>query len=612
MVRKVGGVLRRPAIVAALLALMPLRGVGAEVSFQASVDRETVSLADQVTLTLEVIGTRDGAPQLPEIKGAEILGRSSQTEFSLVNGATSVRQIFRYTLIPLQAGELRIPPAKLVADGRTFLTRPLTVKVVSESSSAAAAKAPRPEPAQAPGGRSPLFIRTEVDRNEVFVNQQVNLVFRLYYAAGLKVGDLNYEEPPTVGFVSPEVNPREDRFNLTIEGTRYQVLELKKAIFPISPGSLKIGPAGLRGNVYRRSRRSPAGFFGDDFFPDPFATEREPFRLRSDPIEITVKPLPPGAPASFSGAVGVYEMKVEVSPRKVKVGEPVTLAVTIQGLGSLDTVVMPQIRYGEVFRGYEPEVSASFREVGGRMGGTKVFRQALIPLQEGSIGLPEVSFSFFDPESGRYREISLPAGTIEAVEAPAGSRTVRVEAGSPGTGRQVEIVEKDILYIKKDPGKWRRSVPGFWLRREVWALQIVPVLLLLGAWRYQARRRRLSTDRIYARKVGASRSVRRRFAAARRLLEQGDKEAFCRELNRAFTRYLGDRLGLPSGAVDPEVAARRLEGAGLPPGTLECLNRCFATGDRVRYCPGVAAREEMRRWLEEAEDVVSRLEKVKL
>ena len=86
----------------------------------------------------------------------------------------------------------------------------------------------------------------------------------------------------------------------------------------------------------------------DDFFdemgPNPFAqyTQPQEVTIRSDPAILEVKPLPPGAPPSFSGAVGSFSMTSEANPKRVQVGDPITIKAEIAGRGNFDRVDAPR------------------------------------------------------------------------------------------------------------------------------------------------------------------------------------------------------------------------------------------------------------------------------
>jgi len=91
----------------------PALGRGEDISFQATVDRNTISLSDRLTYTLTIEGVRDGNPILPDIPGFEVLGSSVSTQFSLVNNKTNISKSTSYTLMPINSGTFTIPSARL-------------------------------------------------------------------------------------------------------------------------------------------------------------------------------------------------------------------------------------------------------------------------------------------------------------------------------------------------------------------------------------------------------------------------------------------------------------------------------------------------------------------
>ncbi len=606
-----------------VFVLFPAGGRAEEINFTASVDRETISINDRLTYTLTIEGLRDGKPELPTIPGFEAIASSSSTQFSLINNQTRIVQSISYTLMPLEAGEFTIPSARLVHGGKTYLSRPVKVRVVDGPAplSAGPPAGPAGSPAAAetqaqPEGAPPLFITTEVDRKEAYVNEQISLVFKLYRR--LQVANLGYSPPPTTGFIEERLG--DDRsYGQVLKGHRYEILEIPRAVFPVSAGQLSIGPAELRGDVLvpRRSRRmSPFGFddfFGDDFFADAFA-ERQPFVLRSEPISLTVKPLPQeGRPGNFRGAVGDFSLQVSAAPEKVRAGEPVTVTMKVSGRGNLDSVAVPVIPTGDEFQTYDPEVETRKDVRQGKLGGEKIFKQVLIPLTAEVKEIPPVSFSFFDPGRGEYRTVTGQPLAI-AVEAAPGRETLRLveEARGRTGGEEIRLLTRDILHIKTDPGRLVRRGRPFYRRILFRGTALLLPLVLLAAWGASARKEKLQGDIAYARQVGASRSARKRFKKARRFLASGEGERFYAEVHRAFNRYLGDRCRIAAGAVCGEVVGDKLEAAG---GTAELraeIEDCLAAFDRARFSGSAARPEEMKAFLDRVENLVGRLEKIRI
>ncbi|MCX6348734.1 MAG: BatD family protein, partial [Candidatus Aureabacteria bacterium] len=336
--------------------------------------------------------------------------------------------------------------------------------------------------------------------------------------------------------------------------------------------------------------------------------------LRSDPITIMVKPLPPdGRPGDFSGAVGRFRMAVEAKPPRVKIGEPITLTVRVSGEGNIDSVRLPVFRPGGDFKTYDPEVETKKRADGDRIGGEKIFKQVVIPLKEGEQVVPAVSFSWFDPVAAAYRTEKAKPIPIAVEPSPQEGTATLGEAITPGSAKKsIALLQKDILYIKDNPGDLVLSRRPFYRSGWYWAAHLVPVIIVLLVGRVQSQRDRLRSDRVYARKVRASRAARTRFKEAGRRLQAGKTAEFYASAHRAFVCYLGDKLGLPSGAVDYEAVAGKLSVAGLPPEFLAAVKNAFYVCDRARYAPGASDPSEGKHFLAAMEGIVDRLEKVKI
>src|ERR1700679_2660026 len=96
-------------------------------------------------------------------------------------------------------------------------------------------------------------------------------------------------------------------------------------------------------------------------------------------VELTVKPLPvAGRPADFAGAVGNFELSADGSPKRVKMGDPVTMKIKVSGQGNFDRVTAPVLKEPDGWRSYPP--SNTFQgddDIATR--GTKIFEMAVIP-----------------------------------------------------------------------------------------------------------------------------------------------------------------------------------------------------------------------------------------
>ncbi|MEC7165323.1 MAG: BatD family protein, partial [SAR324 cluster bacterium] len=62
---------------------------------------------------LIVEAEEDGDLQIPEMDGLKILSRSTQSQTSIINGNISKAHRWIFTILPNQAGVLKIPPFQL-------------------------------------------------------------------------------------------------------------------------------------------------------------------------------------------------------------------------------------------------------------------------------------------------------------------------------------------------------------------------------------------------------------------------------------------------------------------------------------------------------------------
>ena len=133
---------REPFVGYVLLVLSVLfsAATAAELDFSAGVDRATVGLGEQLTLTVTVEGSNMGnvpRPQLPQLDGFTQVGSTSSqsSSISFVNGRMSQQQTvsFIYFLEPKRLGNLTIGAAKLDFKGTVYQTQPISVTVTPGS-----------------------------------------------------------------------------------------------------------------------------------------------------------------------------------------------------------------------------------------------------------------------------------------------------------------------------------------------------------------------------------------------------------------------------------------------------------------------------------------------
>src|SRR5437764_9746594 len=256
-------------------------------------------------------------------------------------------------------------------------------------------------------------------------------------------------EPPEIagqGFTAQKLQQSSQNLE-TINGRPFEVVTFKTAIAAARAGKFEIGPVKAKAQVVvprrRNAPRSRSPFdlfdlddpFSDPFFSNPFAGfgERRDIQISSAAVPLEVKPLPPNAPPSFSGAIGSFTMATDAKPKSVQVGDPITVTTTISGRGNFDRVNAPAIEDEHGWHKYPP--SSKFKqddEVG--ISRTKTFETVLSP-NEKKQTLPVLAFSYFDPAKEQYVTLrSEPiAIAVQGEMAPANVAAAQPASSSPAT-----------------------------------------------------------------------------------------------------------------------------------------------------------------------------------
>jgi hypothetical protein len=557
-----------------------------DVEVNLTVDRTTVQLGQELRLTVEVSGKGSGVGE-PTVEGLEafrVMSTGSSHSFSLSGGGLQSSTTFTYRIVPTQDGTFQIGPARLVMDGKTYLSQSVKVDVST-------APVPREEEPSAPArGRGAAFLASRVDVDTAYVNQQITLSVLLYSRTQF-LDTPRYSPPSLSGFWTEDLGPQLT-YRATIGGHRYDVVEVRTALFPTSPGEYTIGPATVEMTIPDQSARDP---FASPFFRGFFPSGRKRV-LRSEPLSVVAIPLPAhGKPQQFEGAVGRFTIRSSLDRSEVEENEPVTLTSVVEGTGNLRSVPEPLLAWPDELRRYPAKAEVKTTKENYRIGGRKSFETVLVPTTAGSFTLPGPRLSFFDPATGAYDEAVAASMPLVVAPAPPGS----LAAPTPVVGG-VTLVGKDIAHIRTSTPRWTRA-RGFPKAPGGWPIHATPVALVaVGlAWRAIGRAHASSQS---AKRRRAAKAALRRIRKARRQLRGEEWRNGVAEIAGALDDYLGQKLGLEKVHLTADRLARELGTRGLSADLLAETLGCRDACDRARFVPGASA--------ELASDIADRAERL--
>ena len=562
---------------------------------------ETV-VGETVELQIKVTGPGDANP--PEeisIDGLEIHGTGQSRRFEIHNFSTSSSVTYNYTILPLKAGRFTIPPQTVRAGGSLLRTPALTLNVADSPGQLSNARPSRGTQSQSVRASDLVFAELIVPKKTAYVGEIVPVQIRMGFDPRVRPRLVEAPEITGQGFTAQKLQ-ESGQTSDTINGRPYDVVTYKTAIAAAHAGKFELGPVKAKAQVLvprarsapRPRPRSPFDLFdlddpfSDPFFSNPFAQvgERREVEIKSEPVALEVKPLPPNAPPSFSGAIGNFTMLTDAKPKDVQVGDPITVTTEISGRGNFDRVNAPAVEDERGWHKYPP--SSKFKqddEVG--ISGTKTFETVLSP-NEKKQTLPLLAFSYFDPIKEHY--VTLRSEPV-AINVQGGAAAPNVAAAQPASpapatatrpapATQTTVKPQDILYQLTDRGRTMESFAPIYTRRFFWVAQLIPLLVVLGfaAWKIrQAKIDNRETRRLAALHHEAAdlmHKLRRNDASPREYYAEASRVV------RVKTALASGSRGIDPNIVDAETAADTFK---LNSDERDRLRRLFEQSDEWQY-----------------------------
>ena len=498
-------------------------------SLKVEIMPENVGVGDTVQIHLTVQSSDDfqmNDPQLSEIDGLKYLmgqnaGQSSSTRMNFVNGKTdfskTVTQQYVFQFQAVKVGIITIPAITVEVNGKQIRSAPQKMAVSQKSQRNLQAPAGRPsykddegdqfaaedddmfaqlmrqrqkmleevqkqmgqggfggrggggqgfggtfqQPNQIPSRtieglntNEAFFILLETDKKQVYEGEQITATWYLYTRGNLdsldraKFPDLKgfwkeiIEEVPSLQFTEEQVN-----------GIMYRkALLAAHALFPIKPGKTVIDEFKIKAKV-----RLPTQF--------GWGSQQE-YTKSSKRSDVTVLPLPQeGKPLSFSGAVGQFTIQTQVDGTQFPAGQPISLRVRLEGQGNAKVIELPEIKWPENLEVYDTKSESKFFKDGMSY---KEFEILVIAKTPGEVKVPQINFSYFDPNSKQYVTKSTEEFNITITEPIKGSTITPLKAADKLEAQKQEQ-EKVFLPITELSSSWLS-----------WGDAKLPVLVILS------------------------------------------------------------------------------------------------------------------------------------
>ena len=563
--------------------------LSAQVNFEATVSKSKLALNERLRIDFVMNQNGDNFSP-PEFENFQIIGGPNQSiKTSYVNGERKFSKTYSYFLKPLKKGKLKINQASIEIDGEIY--KSLQIEVIITDS----VKQPSDSITQYYNDDD-IELRALISKGSPYLNEPITVVYKLYYKAPINISDARETETPNFkDFWSQIIKIPQLKVKREIyKGQNYNVVEWRKVVlYPQKVGELEISPLSL--NLVLDVPTDKRDFFGNVIYDQTSQIISTGMR------RIIVKDLPQlGKPDSFSGAVGNFEFDVILNKNSLRATESFQAELKVKGNGNLKLFDLPDILVPNSMELFEPEreelISTNLSGMSGSV--SKYF--TIIPRFQGNFPIEEVEFSYFDPNTEKYKVVKSPRLTIDVYDGPVISSTITNDNSNI-------ITSNDSFRFIKLKGNLREiNNDVFFQSQFFYAIVTTPFILLLSFLlftTYKRNKKESSSELIRI----EERKINKMIDSAKESI--GDKILFYDKIEKAIIKSLLVKFSIRMDSLNKEKIQQIGHEKGLSKDDVLLIIKLIENCEKAKYSR--SSDSIMNKDLEIAKKVISSILKVK-
>jgi len=537
--------------------------LSSQVKFDVSVSKSKLGLNERFRVDFVMNQNGDNFSP-PKFENFQIIGGPNQSiKTSYVNGERNFSKTYSYFLKPLKKGRLKISQASIEIDNEIYKSLPIEVLITDS------VKQPSDAVTQYYNDDD-IELRALISKGSPFLNEPITVVYKLYYKAPINISDARETETPKFkDFWSQTIKIPQLKVQREVyKGQNYNVVEWRKVVlYPQRVGELEISPLSL--NLVLDVPTDKRDFFGNVIY------DQTSQLISTGMRRINVKNLPSqGKPDSFSGAVGEFEFDVILNKNSLRATESFQAELKVKGSGNLKLFDLPNILVPNSMELFDPEreelISTNLSGMSGSI--SKLF--TIIPRFQGNFPIEEVEFSYFNPETEKYKILKSPRLTIDVYDGPALSNTI--------TNDNSNIITSDdsfrFIKIKGNLREIKNDI--FFESKLFYALVTSPFALLLSllALTIYRRNRMESSDELIRIE---ERQINKMIESAKDSV--GDKILFYDKIEKAIIKSLIVKFSIRMESLNKDKIEQIGEEKGLSRNDITLIIRLIENCEKARY-----------------------------
>jgi hypothetical protein len=556
-------------------------------AFTAQVSKNKVAIGEVFTVAFTLNGTGSNLTY-PNFKGFEIYSGPNQSQsISMVNGNVSQSTTLSFYILAKVEGRYTIGSASVLSGNQKLETKPIVIDVVKGNPQPQQQNQPQQQasgkeknPYASELSQDDLFVRTFLSKTKCYLGEQITITQKVYSRVDLR-GFQNVKFPPYNGFWAQQENSNQ-QINLkqeNVNGVNYYVADYNKVyLFPQRVGSITIDPVELECIVRRQTKRQPRNIFEQFFGAGGY--EDVAVKVKSKSVKVEVIDLPTdNRPKDFTGAVGDFSFKVNISKNEVKANDAVNLKFTISGTGNIKLVEPMNLNLPESFESYDPKINESIKTIGG-VSGSKTYDYLIIPREKGNFTLSELGFSYFDVTKKKYISIPSPEITLHVLEGD-GTNAQIISSNK----KEIKETENDLRYIKTGDLNLKHKADEFFSSIAHYLFLLIPLIGFIFAVIFKKNQIKVNSNLKLVKERKAAKLAKKQLSVAEKHLHLNNKDLFFNEVLNALNNYVGDKFNMSVLDLSKDKISEMLLSKQVNEQTIQQLLETLNTCEYAKYAP---------------------------
>ncbi|GAX87046.1 conserved hypothetical protein [Lebetimonas natsushimae] len=259
------------------------------------INKTNITQGDEVIFTITAEGKNVKLPDIDKIGPYKVEGSANTENITIINGEMHSKVSRSYIFYPLK--NITIPSFKVTVDGKTYYTKPITIKVSKLKKTK----------------DKDYDLSLFLDKNETYLGEGRILTIRFSQSIDANPQSIQIQRPNLNDFLVNQISTK------TYVQNNKKITVYKFLIIPQKSGKFTIGP--IIANIGILQKENP---FDDPFFSAAFVRYK---RIVSNNIILNVKPIPQNS------IWGKFKITLKTDKTEVLANTPVKITLELKGCG---------------------------------------------------------------------------------------------------------------------------------------------------------------------------------------------------------------------------------------------------------------------------------------